>query len=606
MSLIEELRRRRVFRVALAYLAGSWLLIQVLETLFPIFGLPATSIRIIVVLLAICFLPAVSIAWIFQWTPAGLKRDSDLPRESAKTSSSRSFDRIIIALLTIAVVYFSVDRFIIRSADGIGDLAHAEEVARDYAREHPRNDTSIAVLPFTSAANDERSKHFASGLSDEIRVSLARIGELRVIARSSVVPYGESQRSASELGEILGVGQILTGRVRRSSNQVRIHAELTDTTTGELLWANSFDAELTLDNVLDIQDGISAAVTAELQDKLGSKSTPENVTQPQSLAALDAYHDGSYYLNLLFQDSNPSDDDARNLATNAENKFEEAINSDPNWAPPRVMLGRLFHLWWNISGDPADLATSRRHILDALRLDDKYGPAYASYAYLLDIDREYDAALEQYQRSISLGSMDSYWGLGILYRQLGRHEDAIQAFLQAVSVDPLILPLRWQLAQTYYCAGHYQEAIDDFVEYFPEEKNDIKHQILLANAYTRVGDFGKALELAESVVSMTGNEAVVASAFFLAGETERARQAVLQNKETAPFIVLDIVPALILLGNENRALQMLEQAATFVSAELGDNEQRDWIWHLRCSPEVQGLAGNARYDAILAEFGLPN
>ena len=461
-------------------------------------------------------------------------------------------------------------------------------------------------MPFAGASSDAREIHFATGLSDQIRIMLARLDALRIIAKSSVTPYADTDRSVRQIGEVLGVNQILSGSVVRSSDRVRVRVELIDTATQQVLWADSFDADLSLENVLDIQDRIAGAVANELVSATRTKSVSDITTLPQSLDALDAYHDGLYFFNLSLQRNSFEEEEESGLVNSAIEKFNEAINTDPGWAQPRAMLGRLYHFLWNATHNPDHLANSRRHIFDALQLDAEYAPAVSSNAYLLSVNREFDAALEEYKRSISLGSPDAYWGLGIMYRYLSRHREAIEAFQRAVSVDPLIMDIRWQLAHTYFCAGDYEAAIEDLEQYFPPQEWDIPLQILMAEAYARTGDEEHALQIANEGAIEIDSEDVFATTIFLAGDSDRALAAVTRSEETAPFVVIDIAPAAVLLGDNNRALTMLEEAAAIVSGELDLSEQMDWIWKLRGSPALQSLRGNARFEAILQEFGLPD
>jgi len=607
MSLYEELKRRQVFRVALAYLAASWLLIQVLETLFPIFGLAETSIRVVVILLATGFIPAVVLAWVFEWTSSGIQRDADVERSQPSGPRSRNFDRAIIAVLTVAVVYFTADRFVIRSSDNSGQLDQVELIARDYARTHPLDDASVAVLPFTASSDDERQVHFAYGLSDAIRVMLASVEQLRVVAKSSVERYAESSKSARQIGETLNVDRILSGTVRRSAETMRITAELIDVNTESVLWADRFDANMNLENVFDIQDRVAAAVVEQLGVDARAAARKASDERPQSIDAMDAYHDGLFAFNQLMQDQELAEDEEAALVQGAIEHFNRAINADPGWSPPRAMLGRLYHFRFNAGDDPSLLALSRRHIFDALLIDDQLATARNSNAYLMTIDRQFSAALEEYRQGKALGSADAAWGLGILYRYLGMHREAIKALQEAVSLNPLVLPIRWQLAQSYYCAGEYRAAIDDFETYFSPQEDDIASRILLANAYARAGEIPRAMAMANGIVELTGDESLIATVFIHAGDTERASAAIGALSETPPpFVTLDVVPAAILLGETEIALAMLEDAAAAVSAEIPPRGQLDWIWKLRCLPEIQGLDGHPRYNAILESFDLAN
>ena len=598
MSFLGELKRRHVGRAALAYLAGAWLLIQVLETLFPIFGLPETSVRVVVVVLAIGFVPAVVIAWLFEWTAAGLVRDTDAPRSPARTPGPRRGDRVVIGLLTLAVVYFAADRYLFSES---ADLTRVERIAVDDATRHPADDVSVAVLPF-AGDGDERRLHFAAGLTDAIRVSLAGVDDLRVTARQSAEPYGNSRHSIREIGRILNVQALLTGNVQRSAERIRVTAELLDAESESVLWAHVFDAMPAVEDVLDIQDRIAATVAGALQLEFRA-GTAGGATEPRSLAALDAYHDGLYDLEAMIQTRGFEDEERVERAGDA---FERAINADPGWALPRAMLGRLYHFRWNVTAEPGDLAASKRHIDDALRLDPGLAPALSAHAYLLSVEGEYDAALQEYERAVARGSTDAWWGLGLLYGTLGRQVEAVAALRRAVSSDPLVLALREQLAEAYYCAGEYREALDDFEKYFPLEPDTATvDRIRRADLYARTGNLDEAMRIAADIATEYDGDALIAAILVKAGLIERARAALAGTGETAPFVVLDIVPGAILLGEEDRALDMLEAAAATATATLRGPGRNGWIRKLQCSPEIRSLAGHPRYEALLESLGLP-
>jgi tetratricopeptide (TPR) repeat protein len=308
--------------------------------------------------------------------------------------------------------------------------------------------------------------------------------------------------------------------------------------------------------------------------------------------------DGLYYINKL----GPFDDDVEASTEKAIEKLTAAIAADPDWAPPRHELGGVYAITRH-DGDPGErLQTARGHFLDALRLDENYGPAHGSLAYLLAIEGDYAGSMREYNRAEELGS-DSPWGKAILYRILGRHSEAIAEFHAAAVENPLELTGLLQLFETYYCAGEAARTVDGLTEFFPELKGGY-FAVLLAKAYARSGDIPNALQLANEFVSKEGIEAPMAPVFALAGETERARRALDSTDETEPFLMLDAAPAGIILGDYERALDLLERAAGLVETNI--DERYNWLWRLHCDPAMQKLAGNPRYVALLDRFGLPH
>jgi nucleotide-binding universal stress UspA family protein len=204
MSFLDELKQRNVLRVALIYLAGSWLLIQVLETLFPIFGLEETSIQVVVIILAIGFIPALILSWVFELTPEGIKRDKDVDREApARISAGKNLDRIIIVILVLALSYLAVDKFVLDPVRDAEIIETATEHARTEALFESYGDKSIVVLPFINMSADPEQDYFADGISEELLNLLARIRELRVISRTSAFSFKGKDVDIATIAESL-------------------------------------------------------------------------------------------------------------------------------------------------------------------------------------------------------------------------------------------------------------------------------------------------------------------------------------------------------------------------------------------------------------------
>ena len=227
MSLLSELKRRNVIRVALGYLAAAWLLIQIVETLFPVFGLSDVAIRTVVIVLAAGFIPALIGTWVFEWTPSGIVRD-DGERDTDDATRQRRFDRAVMAVLALAVAYFTVDKFVL---DPARDLEREAEVARQATTEaliDSFGEKSIVVLPFVNMSDDQDTEYFSDGITEEMLNLLAKIPELRVISRSTSFVFKGQSVSATDVAKQLGVTYVLEGSVRRAGPLVRITAQLID------------------------------------------------------------------------------------------------------------------------------------------------------------------------------------------------------------------------------------------------------------------------------------------------------------------------------------------------------------------------------------------
>ncbi|MEO8460213.1 MAG: hypothetical protein ABI451_06775 [Dokdonella sp.] len=271
MNLITELKRRNVIRAAGLYLVGAWLLVQVASTILPMFGAPDWIARSLVILLAIGFVPALVIAWVFELTPQGLKRDAEVPsQESIAPQTARRMDRLIIVLLAFALGYFAIDKFVFgpkREAALV--IQTSEQVTAEASAEKSKtNPRSIAVLPFVNMTTDKENEFFSDGLSEEILNSLARIDSMQVVGRTSSFQFKGKNEDLRTIGERLGVASVLEGSVRREGDRARITAQLIRASDGIHLWSQTYDRTMqdTLAVQLDIAEQVASVLKVVLDD----------------------------------------------------------------------------------------------------------------------------------------------------------------------------------------------------------------------------------------------------------------------------------------------------------------------------------------------------
>src|SRR6266478_4099857 len=293
---LTELKRRNVIRMAGLYLVGAWLLVQVAGTVLPMFGAPDWLPRSVVILLAIGFLPALIFSWVFEMTPEGLKRDDEVPIEqSIAPQTARRMNRIIIAVLVIALGYFVFDKFALtprREAALVAARPSAEPKSAANAK-------SVAVLAFANLSDDKGSEYFSDGISEELLTVLQKIPGLHVAARTSAFSFKGKNATAQEIGEKLGVANLVEGSVRRSGQTVRIAARLSRAATSEQLWSESYTRDLK--DVFAVQSEIAQTIVTQLRGKLGG-AVAERVqaTVRGGTTNPDAYQQflqGRYYLN---------------------------------------------------------------------------------------------------------------------------------------------------------------------------------------------------------------------------------------------------------------------------------------------------------------------
>ena len=255
MSLLGELQRRNVIRMAGLYLVGAWLVLQVAATLLPVFEAPAWVMKVVVALLAIGLIAALVFAWVFELTPEGLKRDAEVPLEqSIAPQTARRMDRLILVGLATVIAMMAIER-----------VWFAQRATPDQApvSTPATPEKSIAVMAFNDLSPNADQGYFSDGMAEAVLNALSQVRELRVAGRSSSFHFKGRNVDAREIGRTLGVAHILEGSVRKQDSRVRINAQLVRASDGIQLWSKTFDGDLT--DVFELQDQIARAITGQLQ-----------------------------------------------------------------------------------------------------------------------------------------------------------------------------------------------------------------------------------------------------------------------------------------------------------------------------------------------------
>ena len=452
-----ELKRRNVIRMAGLYLVGAWLVVQVAGTVLPMFGAPEWLPRTIVVLLAIGFVPAVIFSWVFELTPQGLKREDDVaPEQSITPQTGRRMDRMIIVVLVLALGYFAFDKFVLtprREAALVANAVPNESKSVINAK-------SIAVLPFENLSSDKENAYFTDGVQDEILTDLAKIADLKVISRTSVMQYKSGvARNLRKIGEELGVAHVVEGSVQRAANKVRVNAQLLDARTDAHLWAQTYDRDLA--DVFAIQSEIAKAIADQLQAKL-SPNEKKAIEQPPTtdLAAFDLYSRAKSLL-LTAGFTATSEPDLRK----AIELLDEAVKRDPSFFDAYCQLASAHEWFYAVSGldhTPARLALAEAAVQAATRLrPDAAETHLARAAYLYRGLRDYAGALAELEiaRRALPNDPRLFELTGYILRRRDQQEEGLRNLQRAVELDPRNLYTLQQIALSYQQLGRYAEAI---------------------------------------------------------------------------------------------------------------------------------------------------
>jgi TolB-like protein/Flp pilus assembly protein TadD len=425
----EELKRRKVFRVAIAYIVAGWALAQGLAQVLPVFDVSNSVIRVVIALLLIGFPVALVLAWVFDVTPEGIKATPSI--------TSGGHRRRNILMLAAAGVAISI-------AAGFFILPRA--AAR-------KIDKSIAVLPFENLSDEKENAYFADGIQDDILTNLSKIGDLKVISRTSVMQYKGSARNVREIGKTLGVSTILEGSVRRAGNRVRVNVQLIDATSDEHLWANDYDRDLT--DVFAIQTDLAQKISEALQAKLSPVEKSQLNHRPTE-------NNDAYLAFIEGQELFYRSDKLRGDAIKAEERLEEATRLDPKFADAFALLGGVEN-WIYHSFDPVQTrADKARAAIDkALQLEPDSPWAHFSQGfYYYYIDRDYERALDEFavaQRGLP-NSSDIYLARASIERRQGKWSESTANFEKAASLDPKNAWVLQNLAFNYIATKKYDLA----------------------------------------------------------------------------------------------------------------------------------------------------
>jgi TolB-like protein/Flp pilus assembly protein TadD len=424
----EEVRRRKVYRVAAAYIIAAGFIIQISSAVFPAWELPNWAFRVVVVFLLIGFPISLILAWAYDLTPQGI-RVTTAPRTHRR--------RNLIMLIAIGVVVSAVAGFFL------------------FPRASGRNiEKSIAVLPFQSLSDEKENAYFADGMQDDILTNLAKIGDLKVISRMSVMPYrGDAVRNAREIGRALGVATLLEGSVRRVGNRVRVSVQLINANSDEHIWAEDYDRDLT--DVFAIQTDLAQKIASALQAKLS----------PNEKARLDqrpTQNSDAYLLFVQAHDYANRKEMFPDKYLKAVPLFEQAIKLDPTFAPAFAGLSlvesRIYH---SFDPTPGRREKARRNADEALRLqpDLPEGHLALGFSYYYG-DRDYERALAEFEiakRGLPNES-EAYFAIGAIQRRQGKWAESNANLEKAATLDPKNTDILINLCFSYMAQRDFETA----------------------------------------------------------------------------------------------------------------------------------------------------
>lgn len=451
-----ELQRRNVYRLAVTYAVVSWVLIQIATQISPAFEIPSWAVRVVILFLILGFPVALILAWAFEITPEGIKRTEDVPvHESIRHHTGRK----LVAFASV-VAAIALGMFVVQIARRNSTRAKQDLVAP--VQSIPEK--SIAVLPFSNLSAQEENVYFTDGIQDEILANLAKVADLKVISRSSVMVYKAGEpRNVREIGRQLGVAHLLEGSVQRTKNRVKVMAQLIDARTDAHLWGEQYDREIA--DAFAIQSEIAQAIAGQLQAKLSPTEKAAIQQSTRDIEAFDLYLRAKELLKTFHDTPNWKD-----TLLKAVRLLDEAISRDPNFALAYCWITTAHDslYWYGLDHTPARLARAQATAQKALALAPDLGEAHLAQALVYyHGNRDYTRALAELaiaQRTLP-NSAEVYSLWGSIARRQGRWDEAIINQEKAAVLDPRNQKVLNNLSLVYDLLRRYDDELAVFARY---------------------------------------------------------------------------------------------------------------------------------------------
>jgi TolB-like protein/Flp pilus assembly protein TadD len=639
-SFFSELKRRNVTRVGIAYLTIAWLVIEVSNTILPLFDFNPGASRLLVILIAVGFLPVLIFTWAFEFTPEGLRRDQDVDRTAAQSAaSSKQLDRLVIALLGLALAYFAFDKFVLSPERESASIEMARQDAASDALDSARAtdfDHSIAVLAFANTSGDTSNDYLSDGLSDELRDHLAQLPGLRVMARSSSIQFRGQNLDATAIAERLSVSRVIEGRFNRQGNRVLLSVELIDATTGFQLWSQQY--ERASRDLLLMQQDLARAVASQLMPELRladespapsaqqvsahdllllGRQYEQQVTDQQLVDETKLQKAIDYYRQALAQDPQSAEAHARlgkvllyqGDVYGAEASIFKALNLDPRLSVAHATLGLYYWItrqagigaaylraielnpnnadalsyyadWAWLQGEAA---LSAKYYRLARDVDPMTLLRHANLGYQLAFGGSRDEAISVMERILALfPNAPGYLAAARIAEAYGEPDEAIGYALRARLLRPDDPDIAGQLAESHARIGDFESA----AMFEPEPGIG---QLFWQRRYSELVDLGEELmidQLADFEVLFLLAFALNTEGRFdeslrildLAGMPDTALSE--SRRAIEVHYLVTMIGALQGVGDEHRARELIEWNLEFNRRMTRDSEGKGWLNHL--------------------------
>jgi TolB-like protein/Tfp pilus assembly protein PilF len=574
-----ELKRRNVYKVAVAYAVVAWLLIQIATQIFPFFEIPNWAVRLVVLLLVIGFPVAMILAWAFELTPEGVKRTEvadELPR---KSEQNRAWIYVVIIAGAVAAGLFFFGRY-----------TSSKQGAE-------MSEKSIAVLPFENRSEDKANAYFAEGVQDEILTRLSKIADLKVTSRTSTQHYKSVPENPAEIAKQLGVAHILEGSVQKSGDAVRVNVQLIKAANDSHVWAETFDRKLT--DIFSVESDVAKAIADQLRAHITRQEEQVIAAKPtKNIEAYDAYLRGRYFWNKRTSDG----------IKHAIEHFQQSIERDPDFALGYAGLADSYIglTFYNFAAPHETMPKAKESAIKALALDDTLAEAHASLAHvLMNYDWNWSAAQKEFKRSIELkpdyATAHEWYAIHYL-TATGRLEEAVQEMKKALELEPASLVMNTFMGATLYYAGRYDEAIDQCRRTIQMDPNFAVAHWHLGLAYEQKQVLDAATEEFKKAISLSGGSplmrAALGRAYAESQKEQKANEMPNELNELAKrqyVSAYEVATIYVALGNKEQAFQLLEEAYA---------EHSFHLVYLNVSPQFKSVRSDPRFQDLVQRIGL--
>ena len=578
-----ELKRRNVYKIAIAYAVVAWLLMQVASQIFPFFDIPNWAVRLVVLLLIIGFPVALILAWAFEVTPEGIKRTEfadELPKKSAR---SHAWIYVVVVAGAISASLFFFGRYTATSKQSALTEAPAK---------------SIAVLPFENLSGNPENAYFTDGIQEEILMRLAKIADLKVVSRTSTVRYKRSPGSLREIATQLGVTNVLEGSVQHTADRVHVNVQLIKAASDTHLWAEAYDRKLT--DIFAVESEIAKTIADTLQAKLtGSEKHAIAARPTENTEAHQLYLKGRFFWNKR----------TGNDLKKSIDYFNQAIAADPKYALAYAGVAEAYAVLPTYAGGtpqecyPKAEAAAKR----ALALDETVAEAHNALGEVfLFYDFDFARSIREFQRAIELkpnyASAHQWYGNDLLV-PLGRFDEAIAEVKRALELDPLSLIINEDLGNTYYSARRYDEAIEQLTKTLELDSSFYYAHWSLGVAFEAKGTLDAAIEEYQKARALNDDPFVLAllgHAYASSGNEAEALKILDQLKELSKqryVTAYNFAIVYLGLGDKEEALRWLQKS-------YQDRAGYD-IATIKVDPFLDPLRGDPRFEELVAKVLAP-